>query len=87
MGFEVRAELDRGNSVDPSYIVRYQVFEDGRFIGDGVAQYHRLAEHNDVAVPGTIRRLNGDPLPAGVIEAVKKKVAAVAAEGVAGSGA
>ncbi len=62
LSFEVLARVDRDLSVEPSYIIRYQVFEDGRFLGDGVAQYHLLAEHNDIAVPDTIRRKDGKPL-------------------------
>lgn len=62
MPIEVLTRVDRDLSVDPSYTVRYQVFEDGHFLGDGVAQYHRLAVHNDIAVPGTIRRKDGKPL-------------------------
>lgn len=64
MPFEVLTRVDRDLSVDPSYIVRYQVFEDKRFLGDGVVQYHRLAEHNDIAIPDTIRGQDGKPLSA-----------------------
>ncbi|MCL6477458.1 MAG: hypothetical protein K6T65_03505 [Peptococcaceae bacterium] len=63
MPFEIITRVDRDLSVDPSYIVRYQVFEDDHFLGDGVVQYHRLAKHNDFAIPGTIRRKDGSPLP------------------------
>ncbi|MFZ5631408.1 MAG: hypothetical protein ACOY40_01035 [Bacillota bacterium] len=63
MSFEILTRVDRDLSVEPSYIVRYQVFEDGHFLGDGVVQYHRLAEANDFAIPGTIRRKDGRPLP------------------------
>lgn len=62
MPIQVLTRVDRDLSVDPSYIVRYQVFEGDRFLGDGVVQYHRLAEHNDFAIPDTIRRGDGKPL-------------------------
>ena len=61
-------------SVDPSYIVRYQVFEDGRFLGDGVVQYHRLAEHNDFVIPDLILQNNGDPLPKYVKERISQEI-------------
>lgn len=64
MSFKVLTRVDRALSVDPSYIVRYQVFEGQRFLGDGVAQYHRLAEHNDIAIPESIRGKDGKPLAA-----------------------
>lgn len=52
MEYQVKAEVDRELSVDPSYIVRYQVFRNGRFMGDGVVQYHREAEENDIPLTG-----------------------------------
>lgn len=33
MSFEILTRVDRNLSVDPSYIVRYQVFEDNVFFG------------------------------------------------------
>lgn len=74
MDLEIRTEVDREHSVDPSYIVRYQVFESGRFIGDGVAQHHRLAGHNDYRIPATIKRLDGSQLSAGALEEIKKEI-------------
>jgi len=46
--YDVKAEVDGKLSVDPSYIIRCQIFRDGQFIGDGVVQYHREAEENDI---------------------------------------
>lgn len=63
MTIEILTRVDPDLSVDPSYIVRYQVFEDGFFLGGGTVQYHRLAEHNDFVIPDTILRRNGSPLP------------------------
>lgn len=74
MDLEIKTEIDREHSIDPSYMVRYQVFEKGSFIGDGVAQYHRLASHNDYRVPATIKRLDGSPLDPGAIEVIKKEI-------------
>lgn len=74
MDLEIRTEIDREHSIDPSYMVRYQVFEKGSFIGDGVAQYHRLAGHNDYRVPATIKRLDGSPLDPGILEKIKKEI-------------
>lgn len=73
MDFEIRTEVDREHSLDPSYVVRYQVFERGHFIGDGVAQYHRLAGHNDYRIPATIKRLDGEPLEPVLLERIKKE--------------
>lgn len=78
MDLEIRTEIDREHSLDPSYIVRYQVFERGRFIGDGVAQYHRLAEHNDFRIPQTIRRLDGSPLEEAVRQKIKEEIGSAA---------
>jgi len=74
MTMEIVTRVDRGLSVDPSYIVRYQVFEDDRFIGDGVVQYHRQADHNDFAIPDTIRGGDGKPLDS---EARKKIIESI----------
>lgn len=62
MDIKVNAKIDESLSVDPSYIVRYQVFEQGHFIGDGVVQFHREAKSNDLIIPDTIKHLNGRPL-------------------------
>lgn len=78
MDFEIRTEIDRQHSCDPSYIVRYQVFQSGRFIGDGVAQFHRLAEHNDFDVPETVRKLDGSSLEPELKEKIKKEIDATA---------
>jgi hypothetical protein len=74
MPFEILTRVSRDLSLDPSYIVRYQVFEDDRFLGDGVVQYHRLAEKNDFAIPDTITQKNGDPLPKDVKERISQKI-------------
>lgn len=74
MDLEIRTEVDREHSLDPSYIIRYQIFEKGHFIGDGVAQHHRLAEHNDYRIPAAIKRLDGDPLEPEVVERIKKEI-------------
>lgn len=79
MDLEIRTEIDRQHSVDPSYIVRYQVFEGGRFIGDGVVQYHRQAAHNDYHIPDTIRRVDGSPLDGEFKEKIKRELSAAAA--------
>lgn len=74
MPFEILTRVSRDLSVDPSYIVRYQVFEDGRFLGDGVVQYHRLAGQNDFNIPDTILQKNGDPLPTEVRGRISRKI-------------
>ncbi|MCL5057449.1 MAG: hypothetical protein M1130_05545 [Actinobacteria bacterium] len=74
MTFEIMTRVSRDLSVDPSYIVRYQVFEDGRFLGDGVVQYHRLAKHNDFVIPDIILQKNGDPLPRDVKERISQRI-------------
>lgn len=52
MKYEVKAEVDEELSADPSYIVRYQVFEGENFVGDGIVQYHRQAKINDIPLTG-----------------------------------
>ncbi len=52
MQYEVRAEVDEQLSVDPSYIIRYQVFKNGNYWGDGVVQFHREARENDIPLTG-----------------------------------
>jgi hypothetical protein len=74
MDLEIRTEVDREHSVDPSYIVRYQVFENGRFIGGGVAQHHRLAGHNNYRIPATIKRLDGRLLSPETLAEIKREI-------------
>jgi len=75
---EVKTEVDRKLSLDPSYIVRYQLFEDGSFIGDEVVQYHREASHNDIAIPGWIKKTDGSPLPEEILINIKGEIAQAA---------
>jgi hypothetical protein len=74
---EILTEVDRKLSLDPSYIVRYRLFEDGSFIGDGVVQYHREASHNDIAIPGWIKK-DGSPLPEEILKNIKREIAQAA---------
>lgn len=78
MHIEVKTEVDRGLSLDPSYIVRYQLFEDGSFIGDGVVQYHREASHNDMVIPGWIKKKDGSPIPEETMNSIKEEIAQAA---------
>jgi|GEM_PF-951438 len=80
MDLEIRTEIDREQSLDPSYIVRYQIFDNGRFIGDGVAQYHRLAGHNDHRIPAAIKRPDGGPPAPGDLEKIKSEIDRAAKE-------
>ncbi|TEB15987.1 hypothetical protein Psfp_01763 [Pelotomaculum sp. FP] len=77
---EVKTEIDRKLSLDPSYIVRYQLFEDGSFIGDGVVQYQREAAHNDFAIPAWIKKTDGSPLPEEVLKNIKREIAQAAVQ-------
>jgi len=72
--FEILTRVEEDLSVDPSYIVRYQVFEDNHLLGDGVVQYHREAQHNDFAIPETIHCRNGKPLPDEVRERIFQNI-------------
>jgi hypothetical protein len=74
MSFKVLARVDKDLSVDPSYIVRYQVFENNSFIGDGVAQYHRLACDNDINIPDYYRLADGRPLPGHLKNPIKDEI-------------
>lgn len=78
MNIDIKTEVDRVLSLDPSYIVRYQLFKDGSFIGDGVAQYHREAGHNDIAIPGWITMTDGTPLPDQIQKTIKEEIAQAA---------
>lgn len=75
MDIEIKTEVDRVLSLDPSYIVRYQLFEDGSFIGDGVVQYHREAAHNNMVIPGWIKKKDGTPLPGETRNTIKEEIA------------
>jgi hypothetical protein len=77
---DIKTEVDRVLSLDPSYIVRYQLFENGSFIGDGVAQYHREASHNDIAIPGWIKKTDGTPLPDEILKTIKEEIAQAAVQ-------
>lgn len=74
MSIEVLARVDRDLSVDPSCIVRYQVFDGDFFLGDGVVQYHRHADYNDIAIPDTIRNRDGSPLADDVRESIVRNI-------------
>ncbi|HBV97235.1 MAG: hypothetical protein JL50_09185 [Peptococcaceae bacterium BICA1-7] len=74
MSFEIITRVSHDLSVDPSYIVRYQVFEDDCFLGDGVVQYHRQALHNDFVIPDLILQKNGNPLPKHIKERISQKI-------------
>lgn len=74
MDIEIKTEVDQGLSLDPSYIVRYQLFEDGSFIGDGVAQYHRESRHNDIAIPHWIKKTDGSPLPDEIMKSIEEEI-------------
>lgn len=50
MTYQIAVRVDPDHSVDPSYIVHYRVTDDGRLVGDGIVQYHRLAGANDIPV-------------------------------------
>ncbi|MBF7082191.1 hypothetical protein IT084_04275 [Desulfallas sp. Bu1-1] len=50
MAYRIAVRVDPDHSVDPSYIVHYRVTDDGRMVGDGIVQYHRLAGYNDIPV-------------------------------------
>lgn len=80
MGIEVKTEVDRALSLDPSYIVRYQVFENGSFIGDGVAQYHREASHNNITIPDWIKKTDGSPLPLETKKSIKEEITQAAVQ-------
>lgn len=71
---DVKARINRELSLDPSYIVHYQVFEAGRIIGEGAAQYHREAGHNDIAIPEWIKRTDGSPLPDNIQKKIKEEI-------------
>ena len=66
-GYHIAVRVDKDNSIDPSYIVHYRVTDEGRLIGDGIVQYHRLAAHNDLPI--------NENIPQGTREQVKNKIA------------
>lgn len=74
MNIEVKTEVDRILSLDPSYIIRYQLFEDGSLLGDGVVQYHREARQNEIAIPTWIKRIDGSPLKDELLKSIKEEI-------------
>ncbi|GBF32934.1 hypothetical protein DCCM_2031 [Desulfocucumis palustris] len=74
MPYNILTRVEKELSVDPSYVVRYQVFDNDTFLGDGVVQYHRLASHNDISIPDSIKTRGGNPLPPDLKEQIKEKI-------------
>ncbi|MHB8157386.1 MAG: hypothetical protein ACYDEQ_08345 [Desulfocucumaceae bacterium] len=72
--FEILTRVDTDLSVDPSYIIRYQVFEDNHLLGDGVVQYHRQAQCNNFVIPDALRCKDGNPLPGEVKERIFQNI-------------
>ncbi|WP_027366221.1 hypothetical protein [Desulfotruncus alcoholivorax] len=64
--YQIAVRVDKDNSIDPSYIVHYRVTDEGRLIGDGIVQYHRLADHNDIPI--------NENIPQETREHVKNKI-------------
>lgn len=76
MRFTVQARVNEELSVDPSYIVQYQVFEKGHLLGNGTIQFHRQARANDLEFPDMLCCLDGSPLPPEVQQALREKIMA-----------
>ncbi|AGL02696.1 hypothetical protein [Desulfoscipio gibsoniae] len=54
MAYKIETRVIEDQSIDPSYIVHYQVTDDGHLIGDGIVEYNRQAIHNDITVSESI---------------------------------
>jgi hypothetical protein len=39
-----------------------------------VAQYHRKASHNDIAIPDWIKKTDGTPLPGEILKTIKEEI-------------
>ena len=68
--YQIAVRVDKDNSIDPSYIVHYRVTDEGRLIGDGIVQYHRLAEHNDLPVNGDMPQETREHLKNKIVQSV-----------------
>jgi len=67
LSYKYEVRVDGELSVDPSYIIHYRVTNgDGRLLGDGIVQYHRLAGENDIPV--------NENLPPDAVREVRKRV-------------
>jgi len=70
VSYQIEARVNKDLSLDPSYIVHYQVTKDGAWLGDGIVEYNRQADCNDIPV--------SESLPAEARKQVQKQIAAAA---------
>ncbi|TYO94689.1 hypothetical protein [Desulfallas thermosapovorans] len=70
MTLKIETRVDKDLSADPSYIVHYRVVESGRLLGDGVVEYNRQANYNNIPV--------NENIPAPAREQVQKQIAEAA---------
>ncbi len=54
MDYKIEIRVDKDLSIDPSYIIHYQVTKDGAFISNGIVEYNRQASCNDIPVSENI---------------------------------
>jgi hypothetical protein len=72
VSYQIETRVDKDLSLDPSYIVHYQVTKDGTLLGDGIVEYNRQADCNDIPV--------SENLPPATKKQVQKQIAAAARE-------
>lgn len=70
MGYKIETRVDKDLSCDPSYIVHYEVTRDGTLFSNGVVEYNRQANHNDIPVSKN--------LPLAARKQVRQQIAAAA---------
>jgi len=73
--YEIAVRVDKDNSIDPSYIVHYRVTDEGRLIGDGIVQYHRLAENNDIPINENIPWATREQVKNRIVHSVNNYIA------------
>ncbi|SFR08348.1 hypothetical protein [Desulfoscipio geothermicus] len=75
MTYNVSVRVDKDNSIDPSYIIHYRVTEGERLIGDGIVEYHRQAEHNNIPVSENIPPAYREEVKRQIVEAATRYIA------------
>lgn len=66
MAYNIKVRVDDDHSVDPSYIIHYQVTDNESLVGDGTVEYNSQAKHNDIPV--------NENIPPKLREEVRKQI-------------
>lgn len=74
MTYNVFVRVDKDNSIDPSYIVHYRVTKGERLVGDGIIEYHRQAERNNIPVSENIPPAYREEVRRQIVEAATRYI-------------